>query len=129
MTPIESEDLEHPPTVLLDDPTATARAAVDGAPQPYAVVLDEAGGLHGWVSRRHLDGDGAVGQRLHRFDETVELGDSLRRGLAEIVQHDAGWLPVLEDERYVGVLTPDAVYAALRRTVPADAREEAAEPV
>ncbi len=129
VTPIESQDLEHPPTVLLNDPAATARDAVDGAPQPYAVVLDDRGGLHGWVSRRHLDGDGAVRQRLHRFDETIELGDSLRRGLAEIVQHDAGWLPVLEGDRYAGVLTPDAVYAALRRTVPADAREVAAEPV
>jgi osmoprotectant transport system ATP-binding protein len=83
-------------------------------------VLDDGGRLRGWVSLRHLSGAGGpvVADRARRFDETIPLGESLRRGLAEIVQHDAGWLPVLDGERYVGVLTPDGVYAALRRTAP-----------
>jgi osmoprotectant transport system ATP-binding protein len=127
VTPIATEDLAHPPTVLLRDDVRTARAAIEAAPEPYAVVLDGDGRLRGWVSFRNLAGDGTVEARVRRFDETVELGDSLRRGLAEIVQHDAGWLPVVTDgERYVGVLTPDAVYAALRRTAPQ--REGAHEP-
>lgn len=125
VTPVEAQDLAHPATVLVDDDLATARAAIDGTAEPYAVVLDRSGALRGWVSLRHLAHDrgpgaqgGTVGQVARRFDETISVGDSLRKGLAEIVQHDAGWLPVLDGERYVGVLTPDGVYSALRRTSP-----------
>ncbi len=127
VTPIEVADLEHPPTVLVTDTAAEARATIDGGPVPYAIVLDARGALLGWVGERHLAGPGgAVADRARRFETTVALGDSLRRGLGEIVQHDAGWLPVLDGERYVGVLTPVAVYAALRRTSPAAHREAAA---
>ena len=127
VTPIEVPDLEHPPTVLVTDTTEEARAVVDGASVPYAIVLDDRGLLLGWVSERHLAGaGGTVAERARRFETVVALGDSLRRGLGEIVQHDAGWLPVLDGERYVGVLTPDAVYAALRRTSPAEHHEAAA---
>ena len=119
VTPIEDQDLRHPPTVLLDDDADAAAEAIRSAPEPYAVVLDDAGRLRGWVSLRSLTGAGTVAERVQRFAETAEIGDSLRRGLSEIVQHDAGWLPVVRDgERYAGVLTPDAVYDALRRTVP-----------
>jgi len=129
VTTIEPQDLEHPPTVLLTDTAEEAwtllsgqgnRAAGTNAP-PYAVVLDAEGNLRGWVAARHLTGrppTSTVADVVRRFDDTVEVGDSLRRGLAEIVQHDAGWLPVLEGDRYVGVLTPVSVHAALRRTVP-----------
>jgi len=125
VTPVEAQDLSHPATVLVDDDLAAARAAVAGSAEPYAVVLDRAGNLRGWVSARQLaegaPGDTA-GSRARRFDETISVGDSLRKGLSEIVQHDAGWLPVLDGDRYVGVLTPDGVYSALRRTSPS--REE-----
>jgi osmoprotectant transport system ATP-binding protein len=119
VTPIAEEDLANPPTVGVDDDVRTARTAIEASPEPYAVVLDDLGRLRGWVSLRNLAGEGTVSSRVHRFDETAELGDSLRRGLSQIVQHDAGWLPVIApDGGYVGVLTPDAVYSALRRTVP-----------
>jgi osmoprotectant transport system ATP-binding protein len=119
VTPIEETDLEHPPTLVDGDDLASARATIDRAPgYEYAVVLDRAGNLRGWVSRRALSGDGTVADRRHRFDETVELGAPLKDGFAEIVQHDAAWLPVVQGDRYVGVLTPDAVHAALRRLLP-----------
>ena len=119
VTPIEETDLEHPPTLVDEDDLVTARAAIDRTPgYEYAVVLDRSGNLRGWVSRRALAGEGTVGDRRHRFDETVELGAPLKDGFAEIVQHDAAWLPVVEGDRYVGVLTPDAVHAALRRLLP-----------
>ena len=126
VTPVETRDVDHPETVLMGDRADAAFAAVKASPLGYAVVLDADGTLRGWVAERHLaDGDGAtVAQRARRFDATVSVGDPLRSALAEIVQHDAGWLPVLDGERYVGVLTPDAVHAALRRTSPV--REEAA---
>ena len=125
VTPVETRDVEHPETVLMGDRVQDAFAAVKASPLGYAVVLEEDGTLRGWVAERHLgEGEGAtVAQRARRFDATVSVGAPLRTALAEIVQHDAGWLPVLDGERYVGVLTPDAVHAALRRTSPV--REEA----
>lgn len=129
VTPVEPQDLEHPPTVLLTDPVGEAwtllsgqgnRAAGTNAP-PYAIVLDAEGNLRGWVAARHLTGrpeSATVADVVRRFEETIQVGSSLREGLSEIVQHDAGWMPVLDGDRYVGVLTPAAVHTALRRTVP-----------
>ena len=121
--PVEEQDLVHPPVVRLADRAAGARRTLDGAPEPYAVVVDEAGDLRGWVSARALEQcspDAQVEEVARRFGETIGLGEFLRRALSELVQHDAGWLPVVDGDRYLGVLTPDAVYAALRRTVPGD---------
>ena len=42
---------------------------------------------------------------------------SLKAAFAEMLQHDAGWVAVLDGERYLGVLTPDTLHAALRRSV------------
>ncbi len=126
VTPIETTDLEHPPVVAPTDALADARAAIQDAPEPFAVVVDRDGMLRGWIGLREAHGAGTVADRLHRFEETADVGDTLRRALAEIVQHDAGWLPVVDGDRYLGVLTPVSVHAALRRTLPQ--REGIAEP-
>ncbi|MGF1654055.1 MAG: ABC transporter ATP-binding protein [Actinomycetales bacterium] len=127
VTPIEETDLERPPTLVLDDPVAEARRAIDSTPgYEYAVVVDRAGNLRGWVSRRSLTGEGTVADRRHRFEATADLGAPLKDGFAEIVQHDAAWIPVVDGDRYVGVLTPEAVHAALRRLLPERQSEPAA---
>ncbi|HKG49344.1 MAG TPA: ATP-binding cassette domain-containing protein [Actinomycetales bacterium] len=118
VTPIQPGDLEHPPTVSPSDPLSHARSVLDVSPEPYAVVVGADGVLHGWVGARETAGEGVVGDHLRRFDETVGIGDTLRKALAEIVQHDAGWLPVVDGDRYLGVLTPVSVYTALRRSTP-----------
>ncbi len=99
VTPIENEDLTHPLTVRPDDDAMVAPAAI--GPEGFAVVVDGQMHLHGWVSRRGLEAGGAVRDRTHRFAEVVELRSSLKRGFSAIVQHGAGWLPVVEKERYV----------------------------
>lgn len=126
VTPIEDQDLDHPPTVLLDDTAeqaftrlrALGNTAAGSRAAPYAIVLDEFGNLRGWVAARHLVGAGSVADGTRRFDDTVDRSETLRDGLARLVQHDAGWLPVLDGDRYLGVLTPNSVHAALRRTAP-----------
>lgn len=71
-------------------------------------------------------GDGAVamapdeelaGDHVVPFDVGVPIGTSLRAALGEMLQHDVRWLPVLEDGRYLGVLTPNRLHAAMRRSV------------
>jgi osmoprotectant transport system ATP-binding protein len=39
---------------------------------------------------------------------------------SEMLQHDAGWVAVLDGDRYVGVLTPATLHEALRRSVESD---------
>ena len=50
----------------------------------------------------------------------MSVHDSLKTAFAEMLQHDAGWVAVLDGARYVGVLTPDDLHAALRRSVGGD---------
>jgi osmoprotectant transport system ATP-binding protein len=50
----------------------------------------------------------------------VPAGASLKRGFATMLGQDAGWVAVLDDDgRYLGVLTPESLHAALRRSVAA----------
>ena len=37
-----------------------------------------------------------------------------------MLQHDAGWVAVLDGDRYLGVLTPASLHEALRRSVESD---------
>ncbi|KPC83313.1 hypothetical protein ADL27_47250, partial [Streptomyces sp. NRRL F-6602] len=49
----------------------------------------------------------------------------LKRAFATMLQHDAGWIAVLDpdaDHRFLGVLTPAALHEALRRSTAADSR-------
>jgi len=115
VTGIQDDDLEHPPVVVLEDGVADARQAMAGA--TWAVVLDPAGSLHGWVKDSMLTGGGAVKDVARRFDATVRMGASLKDAFAEMLQHDAGWVAVLEGNRYRGVLTPWSLHTALRRSI------------
>ncbi len=47
----------------------------------------------------------------------MTLDQSLKAAFAEMLQHDAGWVAVLDRDHYLGVLTPEALHAALRRSV------------
>jgi osmoprotectant transport system ATP-binding protein len=113
---IEPGDLAHPPTV---SPTATmveARAQGAGSDARWAVVTEDDGRLIGWVP---LDPgpDGRAGDLATPFAVQVPMGASLKTALAEMLQHDVRWIPVIEGSRYRGVLTPNRIHAAMRRTV------------
>ncbi|MFF3271571.1 ABC transporter ATP-binding protein [Streptomyces chrestomyceticus] len=136
VTPIETGDLEQPPVVRLDDDAARAAARLDEEGAAWAVVLDADGGLHGWVSAAGLKAAGggtetgagaatATGREVRdharRMDAWLPLGAPLKQAFSTMLQHDAGWIAVLEEERFLGVLTPAALHAALRRSTAADA--------
>ncbi|NYI05689.1 ABC transporter ATP-binding protein [Allostreptomyces psammosilenae] len=119
VTPVDTRDLEQPPIVRLDDPAedAARRMRADGV--RWAVVLDEAGGLHGWVSGQALPDGGTVRDHARRMDAWVPRDASLKQAFSTMLQHDAGWVAVLDGEggRFLGVLTPALLHAALRRSV------------
>jgi osmoprotectant transport system ATP-binding protein len=46
---------------------------------------------------------------------------SLKDALSTMLQWDAGWVAVIDGERFLGVLTPATLHAALRRSISAEA--------
>jgi osmoprotectant transport system ATP-binding protein len=120
--PIDADSLFHPPQVPLDTSMLHGRTMVAGADSRWAVVVDEAGHLHGWVDLEP-GLTGSVEENLRPFDVEVPLGTSLRAAFGEMLQHDVRWLPVVDGGRYLGVVTPNSLHAAVRRSVGGDAVE------
>ncbi|WP_329551461.1 ABC transporter ATP-binding protein [Streptomyces sp. NBC_00696] len=121
VTEIEPDDLEQPPVARVDEPAqrAAERLRVEGA--RWAVVLDEQGELQGWVKADELTSGGTVGALAHRMNAWVPVGAPLKQAFGVMLQHDAGWVAVLDGARFLGVLTPAKLHEALRRSVDADA--------
>jgi osmoprotectant transport system ATP-binding protein len=119
--------LEVPPAMPMAEVAARARraGAGDAAQRRWAVVVD-GHRLVGWVELR--DGDhavaatGAAGEHAQPFAVEVPLGTTLRAALAEMLEHDIGWLPVVDQGCYLGVLTPNLIHAAMRRSLSEDGR-------
>ena len=63
-----------------------------------------------------------VADRVRRLPAAVSADATLKPAMAELLQHDVGWVAVLEPgtDRYLGVLTPTSLHAALRRSVDAE---------
>jgi len=114
--PVVAEDLFEPPTVGAEGTMLDARREVAGADSRWAVVLESDGTLLGWVDLDPKNA-GSVTDHVRPFDVSIPLGASLRTALAEMLEHDVRWVPVVEDGRYLGVLTPNALHAAMRRSV------------
>ncbi|MEU1130921.1 betaine/proline/choline family ABC transporter ATP-binding protein [Streptomyces sp. NPDC005900] len=121
VTPIEEGDLEQPPVVHLDDALPKELDA------RWAVVLDGADNLHGWISAEHARaGKGTVREHARRMEAWLPVGASLKQAFATMLQHDAGWIAVIDKDsegRFLGVLTPARLHEALRRSTAADARD------
>ncbi|GLF93164.1 ABC transporter ATP-binding protein [Streptomyces yaizuensis] len=125
VTRIEPDDLEEPPLARLDEPAGAAARRLRSVGARWAVVVSPAGDLHGWVAADTLDlaGEGAtVGSLARRMEAWVPLGSTLKRAFSEMLQHDAGWIAVVDGSRFLGVLTPARLHEALRRSVDADER-------
>jgi osmoprotectant transport system ATP-binding protein len=125
VTPIEEACLEHPPTVSPDAALADARTAIAKWDAGWVAVVDADGVLHGYVDDEHAAGDGTVADRLQRVETWVPIDHDLQDVLATMLLTREGWVSVLDGDRFVGVLTPEAVYQTLRRSLeqpPDDAR-------
>ncbi|WNF27738.1 betaine/proline/choline family ABC transporter ATP-binding protein [Streptomyces sp. C11-1] len=130
VTPIEESDLDQPPVVHLDDPltAATERLRSEGA--RWAVVLDGRDNLHGWIPADATAADATakdtVREYARRMEAWLPLGAPLKQAFATMLQHDAGWIAVIDKEsegRFLGVLTPARLHEALRRSIDADAQD------
>jgi osmoprotectant transport system ATP-binding protein len=117
VTGIDAADLEQPPVVHAADGLADARAVLARTGARWAVVLDDAGHLHGWLSVEHAEGAGPVGSAARRMEAWVPKDASLKTAFATMLQMEAGWVAVLDGDRFLGVLTPESLHSALRRSV------------
>jgi osmoprotectant transport system ATP-binding protein len=128
VTPIEEGDLDQPPVVHLDDSLARATERLRAEGARWAVVLDGEDNLHGWIPA-----DGAatgtkdtVRAHARRMEAWLPVGAPLKQAFATMLQHDAGWIAVIDKEstgRFLGVLTPARLHEALRRSIDADAQD------
>jgi osmoprotectant transport system ATP-binding protein len=121
VTTIDDISLERPPVVHLDDRLAFAGARLRSAGSRWAVVLDDRDGLHGWLRLESTEREGRVSDAARRMEAWVPVGSSLKHAFSTMLQHDAGWVAVLDGDRYLGVLTPATLHEALRRSVDAEA--------
>jgi osmoprotectant transport system ATP-binding protein len=117
VTGIDVADLERPPVVHVADGLADARAAMQRADARWAVVLDDDGTLHGWLSAERATGAGTVGSAARRMEAWVPVDATLKTAFSTMLQLEAGWVAVLDGDRFLGVLTPESLHAALRRSV------------
>ncbi|WP_228924465.1 ABC transporter ATP-binding protein [Streptomyces sp. DH7] len=131
VTPIEESDLDQPPVVHLDDSLTTATERLRSQGARWAVVLDGRDNLHGWIPADATGGTsatakGAVREHARRMEAWLPLGAPLKQAFATMLQHDAGWIAVIDKEsegRFLGVLTPARLHEALRRSIDADAQD------
>jgi len=121
VTGIDTAELEHPPVVHLDDSLEVAARYLRAENSRWAVVLDSNDHLHGWIGVDSTASSGQVRDAARRMEAWVPVDSSLKQAFSEMLQYDAGWVAVLDGDRYLGVLTPTALYEALRRSVGADA--------
>ncbi|MYT90581.1 betaine/proline/choline family ABC transporter ATP-binding protein [Streptomyces sp. SID8359] len=126
VTPIEESDLDRPPVVHLDDTLAEATARLRSEGARWAVVLDGRENLHGWIpADTPADGTASVREHVRRMEAWLPLGAPLKQAFATMLQHDAGWIAVIDEGgegRFLGVLTPARLHEALRRSIDADAQ-------
>ncbi|SFO13229.1 osmoprotectant transport system ATP-binding protein [Geodermatophilus obscurus] len=125
VTGISIDDLERPPVVHVADGLADARTSMAAVGARWAVVLDDDGRLHGWLSGERATGAGTVGSAARRMDAWVPVDATLKTAFATMLQHEAGWVAVLHGDVFLGVLTPESLHAALRRSVEGTAPEVA----
>jgi len=106
--------LDHPPVVEHDAPLATAREAMASAGAVLAVIPAD-DGICRAIFERCASGEGTVGDRSQPM-VVVGADRSLEEALAEILLGDDGVIAVTDGGAFLGTLTPDAIYRALRRS-------------
>ena len=117
VTPIDPNDLVQPPLVLDGAPLADARRSMELDGTEYAIVVDPDRRLRGWISRSRAEGEGRVVDRSRPVEAAVERVATLKDAFSEMLLYDAGWVAVLDGDRFLGVLTPESLHAATRRSM------------
>jgi len=98
------------PTASLAD----ARTAMNRSGTSWVAVVNGDSKLRGHVRAANATGAGTVADHTERVEAWVSTDDYLENALAAMLLTDYGWVAVVDGDDFVGVLTPDAIYRALR---------------
>ena len=118
VTGIDVDDLERPPVVHVADGLADARAVLDA----HRRALGRGARRPGDAARLAVRRTGRrararCARRARRMDAWVPVDSTLKNAFATMLRMEAGWVAVLDGDRFLGVLTPESLHAALRRSV------------
>jgi osmoprotectant transport system ATP-binding protein len=112
---VHDVDLWKAPLVRVGEPVAEARAKAADSEVPYPLLVDEDRRPLGWLSESALRGE-RVGQDLRSGAEPrIEMDDVLRDALADLLQHEVQYAPVVDARgQVVGVLSIELLSHVLR---------------
>jgi osmoprotectant transport system ATP-binding protein len=112
---VHDVDLWKAPLVRVGEPVAVARAKAVDSEVRYPLLVDEDGRPLGWLSENALRGE-RVGPELRSSAEPrIELDDILRDALADLLQHEVQYAPVVDARgQVVGVLSIELLAHVLR---------------
>jgi len=112
---VRDVDLWKAPLVRAGEPVADALRKVAESEVPYCLLVDGDGRPLGWLSERALVGERVEPQLGSGPDPVVELDDVLRDALADLLQNEAQYGPVVDEHGAVaGVLSLELVGHALK---------------
>ena len=107
-------DLWRAALVRVGEPAAEARAKISDSDLPYALLVDGEQRPLGWLSERALTGERVSDDLRSPADPVVELDDVLRDALADLLQHESQYGPVVDAHgRVAGVLSLELIGHAL----------------
>jgi osmoprotectant transport system ATP-binding protein len=103
---VRDVDLWTAPLVHAGEPAAHARARVEAAEVPYALLVDDQQRPLGWLSDRALAGERVSDERVSSPEPVVEVDDVLRDALSDLLAHEVQYAPVIDPPGgVVGVLS------------------------
>jgi osmoprotectant transport system ATP-binding protein len=108
-------DLWRAPLVRVGEPGAEARAKAADSEVPYPLLVDRDGRPLGWLSERGMQGERVEHELRSKAEPVLELDDVLRDALADLLQEEAQYGPVVDERgQVVGVLSIEILSHALR---------------
>jgi osmoprotectant transport system ATP-binding protein len=112
---VDGADLFVPPVVAPSVPMGEVRSVAGSS--EWAVVVDQDHRLLGWITVGAGASEDLAEKHLQKFAIQAALGTTLKRVLGYMLEFDISWVPVVEGERFLGVVTPNGLHAAMRRSV------------
>jgi len=107
-------DLWRAATVRAGEPIEEARAKIADADIDIPLLVDEHGRPQGWLSERGLSGERVRAELRSPAEPTVELDDVLRDALADLIESEVHYSPVVDAEGCVaGVLSLEVISQTL----------------
>ena len=103
-------DLWKAAAIRLGTPVKEARAQIEEADVPYAMLVDESGRPQGWLSDRSMTGERVTDELRSPARPIVDLDDVLRDALADLLSHETRYGAVVDrDGALAGVLSLEVI--------------------